>query len=43
MVPLVGGEWAEVKTLVIGEVQPPVIEKGEPVVHTEPSTPTFLG
>ncbi len=34
MVPLVGGEWAEVKTLVIGEVQPPVIEKGEPVVHT---------
>jgi hypothetical protein len=34
MVPLVGGEWAEVKTLVIGEVQPAVIEKGEPVVHT---------
>lgn len=34
MVPLVGGEWAEVKTLVIGEVQPPVIVKGEQVVHT---------
>lgn len=34
MVPLVGGEWAEVKTLVIGEVQPAVIIKGEPVVHT---------
>lgn len=34
MVPLVGGEWAEVKTLVLGEVQPAVIEKGEPVVHT---------
>lgn len=34
MVPLVGGEWAEVKTLVLGEVQPAVIEKGERVVHT---------
>lgn len=34
MVPLVGGEWAEVKTLVIGEVQPPVVEDGEVVVHT---------
>jgi hypothetical protein len=34
MVPLVGGEWAEVKTLVIGEVQPPIIVKGEPVIHT---------
>jgi len=34
MVPLVGGEWAEVKTLVIGEVMPPVLVKGEPVVHT---------
>jgi len=34
MVPLVGGEWAEVKTLVIGEVQPAVIEQGERVVHT---------
>lgn len=35
MVPLVGGEWAEVKTLVIGEVQPPVLVKGEPVVRTQ--------
>jgi hypothetical protein len=34
MVPLVGGVWAEVKTLVIGEVQPPVISKGERVIHT---------
>jgi hypothetical protein len=34
MVPVVGGEWAEVKTLVIGEVQPPVMENGEMVVHT---------
>jgi hypothetical protein len=33
-VPLVGGEWAEVKTLVIGEVGEPVQEKGEWVVHT---------
>jgi hypothetical protein len=34
MVPLVGGEWAEVKTMVIGEVQPPVEVKGEQVIHT---------
>lgn len=34
MVPLVGGEWAEVKTLVIGEVQPPTVVRGEPVVQT---------
>jgi hypothetical protein len=34
MVPLVHGIWAEVKTLVVGEVQPPVDEKGEQVVHT---------
>lgn len=34
MVPLVGGEWAEVKTMVIGEVQPPVSVKGEPVIHS---------
>ncbi|MGE5603591.1 MAG: ISKra4 family transposase [Nitrososphaerales archaeon] len=34
MVPLVGGVWAEVRTLVIGEVQPPVLRKGEPVIHT---------
>lgn len=34
MVPLLHGIWAEVRTLVIGEVQPPVQEKGETVVHT---------
>ncbi len=34
MVPLLHGVWAEVRTLVIGEVQPPVQEKGESVVHT---------
>lgn len=34
MVPLVGGEWGEVKTLVIGEVQPPVEVKGERVIRT---------
>lgn len=34
MVPLVGGQWAEAKTLVIGEVQAPVIVKGEAVIHT---------
>lgn len=34
MVPLVGGVWAEVKTLVIGEVQPAVLSKGESVIHT---------
>jgi hypothetical protein len=34
MVPLVGGEWAEVKSLVVGEVQPAVLAHGELVVHT---------
>lgn len=34
MVPLVKGEWAEVKTVVIGAIQPPVLEHGEAVVHT---------
>jgi hypothetical protein len=34
MIPLRQGEWAEVKTLVIGEVQPAVQEKEEWVVHT---------
>jgi len=34
MVPLLHGVWAEVKTLVIGEVQPAVEEKVEKVVHT---------
>jgi hypothetical protein len=34
MVPLVGGEWAEVKTLVIGEIEKPVREGDEWVVHS---------
>ncbi len=34
MVPLRHGEWAEVKTIAIGEIQPPVLEHGERVVHT---------
>jgi len=34
MVPLLHGVWAEVRTLVIGEVQPAMEEKGEKVVHT---------
>lgn len=34
LVPLVHGEWAEVKTVVLGAIQPPVIENGEVVVHT---------
>lgn len=34
MVPLLHGQWEEVRTLVIGEVQPPVEERGEWVVHT---------
>jgi hypothetical protein len=34
MVPLVGGEWAEVRTLAIGEVQPAVMRQGERVIHT---------
>ena len=33
-VPLVHKGWAEVKTLVLGRVEEPVLEKGEPVVHT---------
>jgi len=35
MVPLLHGIWAEVRTLVVGEVQPAVEEKGEQVVHTQ--------
>jgi hypothetical protein len=34
MVSLVHQEWAEVRTLAVGVVQKPVMEKGEPVVHT---------
>jgi hypothetical protein len=33
-IPLVGGDWAEVKTLVLGVVQPPKIVKGETVIGT---------
>jgi hypothetical protein len=33
-VPLVGGDWAEVKTLVIGVVEPPKVVKGETVIRT---------
>lgn len=33
-VPLVGGAWAEVKTLVVGEVSQPTIVDGQPVVST---------
>jgi hypothetical protein len=33
-VPLVGGEWVEVKTMVIGEVLPPVQRRGETVIET---------
>jgi hypothetical protein len=33
MVPLTGGEWAEVRTLAIGEVPPPPGEKDLPHVH----------
>jgi len=33
-VPLVGGEWAEVKTLAIGEVEAPRCVKGETVIPT---------
>jgi len=33
-VPLVGGEWAEVKTLALGEVAPPIQVKGETVIQT---------
>jgi hypothetical protein len=32
-VPLVGGEWMEVKTMVIGEVLPPVQRRGETVIE----------
>lgn len=34
MIPLVHQEWAEVRTVAIGVVEKPVMEKGEPVVHT---------
>jgi hypothetical protein len=34
MVPVVHGEWVEVKTVALGEIQPPRLENGEAVVHT---------
>ena len=34
MVPVVGGEWAEVKTLVVGDVLPPQRVNGEEVIRT---------
>jgi hypothetical protein len=34
MIPLVHKEWGEVRTVAIGVVEKPVMEKGEPVVHT---------
>lgn len=33
-VPLVGGEWMEVKTMVVGDVLPPVQRRGETVIET---------
>ena len=33
MIPLVHKEWGEVRTVAIGVVEKPVMEKGEPVVH----------
>lgn len=35
LVPLRHGEWAEVKSLVIGTIGEPVLERGEWVVHTK--------
>jgi len=34
MIPLVQGQWTEVRTLAVGEVQPPVASPAGPVVHT---------
>jgi hypothetical protein len=34
MVPLLHGNWGEVRTMVIGEVAKPVLERGEWVVHS---------
>ena len=34
MVPLVGGQWKEVRTLAVGAVQPPVAGRDGPVIHT---------
>jgi len=34
MIPLVHGQWTEVRTLAVGEVQPPTASPTGPVVHT---------
>jgi hypothetical protein len=34
MIPLLGGEWTEVRTLAVGEVQPPKLTPHGPVVQT---------
>jgi len=34
MVPLVHGQWTEVRTLAVGEVQPPIASPVGPVIHT---------
>lgn len=34
MVPLLHGQWTEVRTLAVGEVQPPIASPDGPVVHT---------
>jgi hypothetical protein len=34
MIPLVHGQWTEVRTLAVGEVQPPLASPAGPVVHT---------
>ena len=41
MVPLVHGTWAEVKTVALGTIQPPVLEQGEAVVHKRYASPFF--
>jgi hypothetical protein len=34
MIPLVHGQWTEVRTLAVGEVQPPIASPTGPVIHT---------
>jgi hypothetical protein len=34
MVPLVGGQWKDVRTLAVGEVQPPRASADGPVIQT---------
>jgi len=42
MVPLVGGEWREVKTVVIGDIEPAVQQKGGEWVVTTKNLSYFL-